>query len=266
MHPFRGTVTVPNGALTSAYYRAAELLNSLPSADESGSVTEADSPMSDSPPPHTPNAVPKDATEMRLEARETPKYLLAKTYFDCREFDRCAAIFLPSNISKSPIYTQTPPSAKSKQKGKAKTASPSKSTGLDDSVQALSQKALFLALYAKYIAGEKRMNEDSKMLLGPEDGGVTANEELSGICAILEQCFAKLSESGRQSQGWLEYLYGIVLAKSKNEALAIDYLIKSVHHYTYNWGAWQELTNLLGTVEEVRHWPMNQDSLLTVYS
>jgi anaphase-promoting complex subunit 8 len=205
--------------------------------------------MSDAP--HSPNVIPKDASELRLEGRETHKYLLAKTYFDCREFDRCAAIFLPSNLPKGSIYTASPPPAKSKQKRKASQGTPTKPNVSGDSIQGLSQKALFMALYARYIAGEKRMNEDSKMLLGPEDGGVTANTELPGICAILEEWFSNLAASGRQSQGWLEYLYGIVLAKSKNEKLAIDYFIRSVNQYTYNWGAWQELISLLGTIEEL---------------
>lgn len=232
--------------------RAAELLNSLPSVEDAGSTTDVDSPMSDAPPPHTPNTVPKDATELRLEAREAHKYLLAKTYFDCREFDRCAAVFLPSALPKGSIYTPSPPSAKSKQKGKAKLGIPTKAHTSSDSLQGLSQKARFLSLYAKYLAGEKRMNEDSEMILGPQDGGVTSNKELPGVSAVLEEWFNNIPSNGRQPQGWLEYLYGIVLAKSKNEKLAIDYFIRSVHHYTYNWGAWQELAGLLGTAEEVQ--------------
>lgn len=95
------------------------------------------------------------------------------------------------------------------------------------------------------------MNEDSEMILGPQDGGVMLNKELPGISTILKQWFTALPNSGRQPQGWLEYLYGIVLAKGKNEKLAVDYLLQSVQQYPYNWGAWQELTSLLGTSEEV---------------
>ncbi|CAO2647137.1 Nn.00g080590.m01.CDS01 [Neocucurbitaria sp. VM-36] len=232
---------------------AAELLNSLPSADDDGSDTDVDSPMSDAHLPHTPNLVPKDPAEARLEAREAQKFLLAKTYFDCREFDRCAAVFLPTALPKGPIQAPATPSAKSKQasKGKAKIGTPTKSRFSPDSISGLSQKSLFLALYAKYIAGEKRMNEDSEMILGPQDGAVTMNKELPGVSAVLEEWFKNLPGSGRQPQGWLEYLYGIVLAKGKNEKLAMDYLIKSVHQYTYNWAAWQELQGLLSTIEEL---------------
>ena len=95
------------------------------------------------------------------------------------------------------------------------------------------------------------MNEDSEMILGPQDGGVTTNKELIGISAILEEWFKNLATSGRQPQGWLEYLYGLVLAKSKNEELALQYLIESVNLCPYNWGAWQEMSDLFTSIEDV---------------
>ncbi|KAL1596976.1 Anaphase-promoting complex subunit 8 [Paraconiothyrium brasiliense] len=229
---------------------AAELLNSFPESDDDDALTDVDSPMSDAP-PHTPSAVPKDPIELRLEAREIHKYLLAKSFFDCREYDRCAAVFLPSALPKGSVISSSPPSAKSKGKGKAKQGTPTKTgTRLSESVQGLSQKSLFLALYAKYLAGERRVNEDSEVILGPRDGGVI-NKELQGISAVLEEWFVNLPSGGRQPQGWLEYLYGIILAKGKNENLAKDYLIQSVTYYTFNWAAWQELASLLGTAEEL---------------
>ncbi|KAJ8109753.1 hypothetical protein OPT61_g7231 [Boeremia exigua] len=233
---------------------AAELLNSLPAADDDGSDTDIDSPMSGHTPPQTPAHVPKDATEQRLEAREASKFLLAKTLFDCREYDRCAAVFLPGSLPKGAVPATSPPTAKAKgaPKGKAKASTSAASSSIANITSKLSQKSLFLALYAKYIVGERRMNEDSEMILGPQDGGVMLNRELPGISSILEQWFTALPESGRQPQGWLEYLYGIVLAKGKNEKLAIDYLLQSVQQYPYNWGAWQELTSVLSTNEELQ--------------
>jgi anaphase-promoting complex subunit 8 len=167
--------------------------------------------------------------------------LLAKAFFDCREFDRCAAIFLPTTISRIPIDNAT------RGKGKAK-ANESRTT---PSVSALSQKALFLSLYAKYLSGEKKKDEESEMILGPADGGVTVNKELNGIAAILEQYLAERQARGKDGGGWLEYLYGIILAKGKNEELAKEWLIRSVNIYPFNWGAWQELANLLNTIEDV---------------
>jgi len=204
-------------------------------------------------PPQTPDPLPKDPIEARLEAREHHKYLLAKSYFDCREYDRCAAVFLPEALPKASTNPTVSPSARAKGKGKARTGTSSQTKYSLEYIRNMSQKALFLALYAKYIAGEKRKDEDSEMILGPQDGGVTMNKELLGITVILEEWFANIPSSGRKPQGWLEYLYGIVLAKGKNEELATQYFIQSVHHYPHNWGAWQELSSLIGTVEEVRN-------------
>ena len=209
--------------------------------------------MSGHTPPPTPHQVHKDATEQRLEAREAHKFLLAKAYFDCREYDRCAAVFLPGPLPRGAVHSTYSPTAKTKSapKGKARASTSTTAASTADIVSGLSQKSLFLALYAKYIVGERRMNEDSEMILGPQDGGVMLNKELPGISTILEQWFTLLPQSDRQPQGWLEYLYGIVLAKGKNEKEAIEYLLRSVQQYPYNWGAWQELISLLGTSEEV---------------
>ncbi|KAF2279913.1 TPR-like protein [Westerdykella ornata] len=234
---------------------AAELLNSLPSADDDGSATDIDSPMSDEPiPPRTPvGSGRNDPVESNLEAREAHKYLLAKSYFDCREYDRCAAVFLAGNIPRDfEMPTSTPlATARPSSKGKAKMGTPTKAKVSYDPLRRLSQKALFLALYAKYLAGEKKMNEQSEMILGPADGAAAHNKELPGISAILQEWFANVPSSGRESQGWLEYLYGIILARGRNDKQALEYFIKSVHLYQYNWGAWQELCNLIGTLEEL---------------
>ncbi len=238
-------------------FRAAELLNSIASQHPGyGSDTDVDSPMSDVDGQAQPrSSSAKDPLEARLEARERHKYLLAKTYFDCREYDRCAAVFLPPTLPRGHTPSSPAQSTKSQSKGKAKVTTPVKGTKAappDDVLLGLSQKSLFLALYAKYMSGEKRKDEESEMILGPADGGVTMNRELGILSSILEDWLSNSKRRGGQSQGWLEYLYGIVLAKGKNEAAAIAWFIKSVHLYPYNWGAWQELSGILGTVEEVR--------------
>jgi anaphase-promoting complex subunit 8 len=196
-----------------------------------------------------------DPEEVRLERREQHKFLLAKTFFDCREFDRCAAVFLPQTLPQVPKLASSPPSAKkakAKAKGKA-TSTPTKQKPLEPAIRNISQKSLFLALYAKYLSGERRKGEDSEMILGPSDGGVTPNKELNGISAVLEQWFAERHANDKNGGGWLEYLYGIILAKGKNEEMAKEWLIQSVNIYPFNWGAWQELQNLIGSVDEV--WP-----------
>ena len=200
-----------------------------------------------------------DPEEARLEARELSKYLLAKSYFDCREFDRCAAVFLPSILPRAPLAPTSPNSkAPTKPaKGKARESSPNAETSAvppSNVLPRLSQKSLFLALYAKYMSGEKRKNEESEMILGPADGGSTVNRELVGLARTLEGWFADRAGRGLagSNQGWLEYLYGIVLAKGKTEEDAKGWLIRSVHLYPYNWGAWLELSELLERFEDLQ--------------
>ncbi|GAB7351108.1 hypothetical protein MBLNU459_g1572t1 [Dothideomycetes sp. NU459] len=79
------------------------------------------------------------------------------------------------------------------------------------------------------------------------------NKELPSISSILEDYFDRSDtrEGSQQSQGFLEYLYGIVLLKGKNEALAKTWLLRSVNIYPWNWGPWQELADMLSSSEEL---------------
>ena len=201
-----------------------------------------------------------DPLEARLEAREAGKYLLAKAYFDCREFERCAEVFLPPDLlagalsPSSPNVNTTRPSSIKSPNGKPQTTQIPKHGAeprwSQNTLPRLSQKALFLALYAKYMSGEKRKDEESEMILGPADKGSAVNKELVSISRALEGWYASRS-SKQSSSGWLEYLYGIVLAKGKNEEDAKAWLLRSLHLFPYNWGAWLELNDLIGSIEEV---------------
>lgn len=46
--------------------------------------------------------------------------------------------------------------------------------------------------------------------------------------------------------------YGVVLAKDRSHDLAIEWLLKSVFLYPWNWGAWLELSCLIRDVQHVR--------------
>lgn len=197
-----------------------------------------------------------DPEEAALEAREINKYLLAKSFFDCREFDRCAAVFLPETILSSVIRASEnmhqQPAAPTNDKAKRQILSKPKA---HTKLPKLSQKSLFLALYAKLMAGEKRKDEDIEMVMGPHDSGKTVNKELVKIHKILHHWFQErdsVSASSRDgSQGWLEFLYGVVLAKERNERDAMEYLIRSVQAFPMNWGAWLEIANLVNSYTEV---------------
>jgi anaphase-promoting complex subunit 8 len=227
---------------------------------DAGSDTDPDSPVEDRqklPNQRLPAPTGQDKIEALVESAEYHKFLLAKSFFDCREYDRCAAAFLPSTrprIPSLPTGKQTTPSKqKSAGKGKEKlhSSSPIAAEVEDRSLANVSQKSLFLAIYAKYLAGEKRKDEESEMILGPADGGVTVNKELTHLIAILGDWFQAREAKKLNGGGWLEYLYGILLAKNKNEDLAKEWFLKSVHLCPFNWGAWQELSNLLNNSEEL---------------
>ncbi|KAK5112298.1 hypothetical protein LTR85_011570 [Meristemomyces frigidus] len=252
---------------------SAELLNSFSSSDDSTTNDGSDTDIDDDDDDDVPTPVQPtnhDRKEARLEAKELPRFLMAKSFFDCREYDRCAAVFLPSQIPHSTPAPQItalttinlsltphkkPPASKpGLHAPKPQVPTPPKKP---------SQKSLFLALYARYLSGEKRKNEDSETILGPADGPVTANKEVSGVLAVLEEYFN--ARGGIQnlgnSQGWLDYLYGIILMKAKSENLAKQWLLRSVNLQPYNWSAWVDLASLLGSPEELQqiseHIPRN---------
>ncbi|WQF79846.1 Putative tetratricopeptide-like helical domain superfamily [Colletotrichum destructivum] len=239
---------------------AAELLNAIP--EPSADATDGDSRYV--PTVLTPNADPEEAL---LEAREINKYLLAKAFFDTREFDRCAAVFLPDSVLSS-VLSSNPEgvSGSSKGKGKAKggEAETTRAAGSSTELPRLSQKSLFLALYAKFMSGEKRKDEDSEMVMGPQDLGNVINKQLNTVSRFLSNWFdERTTDDGEVlgSQGWLEYLYGMVLAKEKNEDRAMDYFVRSVHLYPMNWGCWLEMTQLISRVDDLgriaEHLPQN---------
>ncbi|EXJ74688.1 anaphase-promoting complex subunit 8 [Cladophialophora psammophila CBS 110553] len=235
---------------------AAELLDSLP---------EDDDPFHDAPMQDTHNVQSSyrlfstsydDPEEAALEAKEAPKYLLAKAFFDTKEFDRCTAVFLPPAIPAGGLAIfdkpkkRTPTSTPSRTKGKSKESG----TTAASPFPRLSQKSLFLALYARYLSGEKRKDEESEMVLGPADGGQTVNRELPALARGLEAYFQVRDAADPQlkrAQGWLEYLYGTVLSKSRQEQLAQQWLLRSVRLNPYHWGAWEELATLLSSIDDL---------------
>ncbi|PSK36738.1 hypothetical protein B9Z65_1921 [Elsinoe australis] len=234
---------------------AAELLDSLPEelqqeAEDDTDIEDAESQ------PNTVHSLSSttDAQEAKLQRRERNKFLMAKSFFDCKEYDRCAVTLLPTLLPQQPINRE-PQIPVTPGKGKAKSAaSPWPPRAWKPDVPEMSQRSLFLALYARYLAGEKRKEEESEMILGPSDGPVTANKELVAIAGLLEDYFKQRENSKtikRQSDGFLEYLHAIILMKGRNEDLAKQWLLRSVALNEWNWSAWVELASLIGSMEEL---------------
>jgi anaphase-promoting complex subunit 8 len=248
--------------------RAAELLTSFASStthdDDSASDTDVDE---DVDIPSTTAQTNHGRKEARLEARDLPQYLLAKSLFDCREYDRCAAIFLPTQVphGRSTQETISPSKIALPPQSKKNTPQPLETQRLQATSvpKRISQKSLFLCLYARYLSGEKRKNEDSETILGPADGPVTPNREVNGILSILDEYFNARGgiQDMENSQGWLDYLYGLMLIKTKSEALAKQWLLRSVNLNPFNWSAWLELASLVSSSEDMQqvseHLPQN---------
>ena len=237
-------------------FRAGEMLNALP---EDENEEDDDSPMLNTDPPVSSyrllSTSYEDPQEAALEAKEAPRYLLAKAFFDMKEFDRCAGVFLPHKIAERALLDfetgkgRTPTSTpKANQKARQSNQTPT------NPFPKLSQKSLFLALYARYISGEKRRDEETEMVLGPADSGHTVNRELPGLARGLQAYFGATDVDDaelKRSQGWLEYLYGCILARSSQEDLAQQWLLRSVRLNPFHWGAWEELSSLLSDVDDL---------------
>ncbi|KAK0651916.1 anaphase promoting complex subunit 8 [Cercophora newfieldiana] len=235
---------------------AAELLDALPEQPDE-KLGASTGPGNYVHPAFYPNPDPEEAA---LEARELNRYLLAKSFFDCKEFDRCAAVFLPESLLAGLLSAKASDITSPRGKGKAISTSASDQQSLPE----ISQKSLFLALYAKIISGEKRKDEDSEMIMGPHDLGTVTNKQLLVVSRFLDRWFAeRKTDDGEQptSYGFLEYLYGMVLVKEKNDSVALDYLMQSVHLFPWNWGCWLEITNLISRIEQLNkiapHMPQN---------
>ncbi|KAK4204339.1 putative anaphase-promoting complex subunit 8 [Triangularia verruculosa] len=227
---------------------AAELLDALPVPTAADIPKTKGLPTSYIHPAFTPN---HDPVEAALEAQELSRYLLAKSLFDCKEFDRCAAVFLPESSLADMLGTKGDGGISAEGR---ETANPSVVLPSERVLPQLSQKSLFLALYAKVISGEKRKEEDSEMIMGPQDVGTITNKQLVTVTRFLTRWFEQRKAEGADlapSQGFLEYLYGMVLVKEKNDEAAMHYLIESVQLFPWNWGAWMEIINLITRLEQL---------------
>lgn len=236
--------------------RAAELLDALPEpTGEAAGASTIPTLRGYMPAILTPNP---DEAEAELEALEFNKYLLAKSFFDCREFDRCTAVFLPDSLLSSILSPRGEDSPLSSQSKGKQPLNASTYRSKESILPEISQKSLFLALYAKMLSGEKRKDEDSEMVMGPQDIGSVTNKQLPVVSRYLKTWFEERQSSPDDishegSQGWLEYLYGIVLAKDKNTDEALQWFLRSVHLFPMNWGCWLEMTSAITRVEMVGH-------------
>lgn len=149
------------------------------------------------------------------DIQDQDKFLLAKSYMSCKEFDRAAHVL---NGCKS-------------------------------------GNLLFLRLYLMLIGIDKRATEETGGslnigALGEEeaslerDGG-SVNGKLSKILSEIDQYHSQNADNS-----FLHYLSGVIYNKKKKYSLAQTNLYNSLLLFPYNWSCWQELIALFHSLDE----------------
>ncbi|KAF9198947.1 Anaphase-promoting complex subunit 23 [Haplosporangium sp. Z 27] len=128
---------------------AAEALNGLPTH-----ITQSPSSTSNATPNHVSNytnelSLNSNMLSSGVDLSELDTYLMAKTFFDLKEFDRCASVLEGCS----------------------------------------GHKSRFLRLYSKYLIGEKRREQETHEILGPLDNGMAINREIEKIDSELAECY-----------------------------------------------------------------------------
>jgi len=147
-------------------------------------------------------------------------YLMSKSYFDLKEYDRCN--FFTANCKKSP-------------------------------------RAKFLHYYSAYLSGEKKrldnMQDTPLTPAGSAESGPQQAKYLKHLKAELQ----KLHEN-KELDGYTLYLYGIVLKKMLLMDQAKEVLLESIRLEPCLWGAWLELAHhindrdTLHSLDLPNHW------------
>ncbi|KAK3828161.1 MAG: anaphase promoting complex subunit 8 [Benniella sp.] len=133
--------------LYSAARWAAEALNGLPLPEDTNSQEAIGQGYTS--PYRKDLALSSDVSSNDTDLTEHDAYLMAKSFFDLKEYDRCASVLEGYN----------------------------------------SNKSRFLRLYSRYLVGEKRREQDTRDVLGPLDHGMAVNKELEKIDSELTEAY-----------------------------------------------------------------------------
>ncbi|SGZ53361.1 CIC11C00000002327 [Sungouiella intermedia] len=152
------------------------------------------------------------------EKHDQFSFMLAKTYFSCKEFDRAA-------------YT------------------------LKD---ARSGNAVFLRLYAVYLSIDKKtsgeksgfVNVSKESVGNGAENGVDVEGELDDKLGKVVSEAEQYHANGSKPNGFLHYLVGMIYAKKKKFKLAQASLLLSLLIFPYNWSCWQELLSTFTGFDE----------------
>lgn len=161
----------------------------------------------------------------QIDTTDYAKFILAKSYFNVKEFDRCS-------------YTLN---------------------------GCKSGNAVFLKLYARLLSIDKRTIEESEGSLNlfplPIDDNQTKNhdqkiankdldKDLNSKLSKMIQEIENYIASDAKPNHFLYYLLGIIFNKKKNYSFAQQNLIMALKIFPFNWSCWQELINSIVDYDE----------------
>lgn len=153
----------------------------------------------------------------QLRPRREPPFVMAKSFFDARQYRRAAAAL---------AHAHTP-------------------------------HARFLRMYALFLAGEKRKEEERQELA---DWTEPVNMELD---ALREQFLALRVKGKLDAHLW--YLFAVVLKHMRMDKQAVYAFEQSLSMFPYNWGAWLEFAPLCENADVVIALDVKQEWLKALF-
>ncbi|ODV92784.1 hypothetical protein CANCADRAFT_21590 [Tortispora caseinolytica NRRL Y-17796] len=135
------------------------------------------------------------------------KFLFAKSCFECKEYARAANIL--EKFSHDPVLW-------------------------------------FMGLYAKYLAGECKRDQDGELILGRNSSSSTPNTYCNDLIQQLEA-----RPEDVQNDPFLLYLHGTIALQLNQHQTAIDSLIASINLFPYIWSAFVDLSRTITSVSHL---------------
>ncbi|KAK7072146.1 Anaphase-promoting complex subunit 23 [Halocaridina rubra] len=174
---------------------------------------------------HLEEPPPPSLSLYNLLGDELDHYHLAKSYFDLKEYDRCA------------YFTE----------------------------HCTTNLGRFIHLYSRYLSGEKKKNDDivDTLVANDQHKGIYLKElhnELSKMYILYTSGSASRDTVEATMDAWLLWLYGVVLKRLDLNRQAVDVLCQALHIQPMHWGAWLEVAALitdremLSTLKLPDHW------------
>lgn len=203
------------------------------------------------------------------ELVDQDKILLAKTYFNCKEFDR-AAYVLKDCKSGSAVFLRlyallisVDKRAMEETDGSLKIGGASllRSGAMSNSMSAnIGANAATSGTGNGAGSGTNGSNANNHTYLAggaPHDSNMIHNSNsnsdsniTSKLSKILQETTAFHNNTSNKPNAFLYYLNGVVYNKKKKYSLAQTNLFQSLRLFPYNWSCWQELIASLSTYEE----------------